>query len=227
MLNKIIRYFLHNIGLGGLLFSNSEEKHQHTTQPEEEQQIWTCSMHPQIRKTEAGKCPICGMDLIPLSNESGAENPMEIKMSPTAMQLANIQTSVIKKQKPVKEVRMNGKIKADERLVFSQSAHLSGRIEKLLVNFTGESVSKGQTLAYIYSPELVTAQEELFEALKIKNSQPALFEDTKAFKPFQERVFIQHCPMANNNSGADWISKSEEILNSYFGASMLNCRNME
>jgi Cu(I)/Ag(I) efflux system membrane fusion protein len=168
------------ISLGGLLFSNSEEKHQHTTQPEEEQQIWTCSMHPQIRKTEAGKCPICGMDLIPLSNESGAENPMEIKMSPSAMQLANIQTSVIKKQKPVKEVRMNGKIKADERLIFSQSAHLSGRIEKLLVNFTGESVSKGQTLAYIYSPELVTAQEELFEALKIKNSQPALFEAAKA-----------------------------------------------
>ncbi len=75
MLNKIIRYFLHNIGLGGLLFSNSEEKHQHTTQPEEEQQIWTCSMHPQIRKTEAGKCPICGMDLIPLNNRKWSRKP--------------------------------------------------------------------------------------------------------------------------------------------------------
>lgn len=169
------------IGLGGIFFGgNEEETHQHDAQPKTDQQVWTCSMHPQIRKNEAGKCPICGMDLIPLNSEANTGDPMEIKMSPTAMQLANIQTSVIKKQKPVKEVRMNGKIKADERLVFSQPSHIPGRVEKLLINFTGESISKGQTIAYIYSPELVTAQEELFEALKIKSSQPSLFEAAKA-----------------------------------------------
>ena len=143
-------------------------------------QIWTCSMHPQIRQSEPGQCPICGMDLIPLNNESSDnENPMEIKMSPTAMQLANVQTSVITKQKPVKEVRMNGKVKADERNVSSQTAHIPGRVEKLLVNFTGESVSKGQVLAYVYSPDLVTAQEELFEAYKIRENQPELYQAAK------------------------------------------------
>lgn len=150
----------------------SEHKHEQS-----ENTIWTCSMHPQIRQPEPGQCPICGMDLIPLNSESSdEENPMEIKMSPTAMQLANVQTSVITKQKPVKEVRINGKVKADERRVFSQSSHIPGRIEKLLVSFTGESVSKGQVLAYVYSPELVTAQEELFEANKIKESQPQLYQ---------------------------------------------------
>ncbi len=168
--------------LGGLIFkeNDTESEHQHNSESETVQQTWTCSMHPQIRKNEEGQCPICGMDLIPLNNETAGDNPMGVKMSPTAMQLANIQTSVIKTQKPVKEVRMNGKVKADERLVYSQSSHIPGRVEKLLINFTGESVSKGQILAYLYSPELVTAQEELFEAYKIRKSQLTLFEAAKA-----------------------------------------------
>lgn len=164
--------------IGWLFFSDTtkervtDEHKEHT-----ENTIWTCSMHPQIRQSEPGQCPICGMDLIPLNNESSSdENPMEIKMSPTAMQLANVQTSVITKQKPVKEIRMNGKVKVDERNVFSQVAHITGRIEKLLVNFTGENVSKGQVLAYIYSPDLVTAQQELFQAYKIKESHPELYQ---------------------------------------------------
>ena len=142
-------------------------------------QIWTCSMHPQIRQSEAGQCPICGMDLIPLDTDSSEDNPLEIKMSPTAMQLASVQTSVIKKQKPVNEIRLNGKVQADERYVSSQTSHISGRIEKLLVNYTGEYISKGQVIAYIYSPELVTAQEELFEAYKIRDTQPALYQASR------------------------------------------------
>lgn len=168
-------------GFIGYLISTSahqtidESNHQHIELSKN--QIWTCSMHPQIRQSEPGQCPICGMDLIPLNNESSStDNPMEVKMSPTAMQLANVQTSVITKQKPVKEVRMNGKVKADERKVSSQTAHIPGRVEKLLVNFTGESVSKGQVLAYVYSPNLVTAQEELFEAYKIRENQPELYQ---------------------------------------------------
>ena len=168
--------------IGWMFFGNSTKDKVVDEQKEQiENTIWTCSMHPQIRQSEPGQCPLCGMDLIPLNNESSSdENPMEIKMSPTAMQLANVQTSVITKQKPVIEVRMNGKIKADESKVFSQSSHIPGRIEKLLVSYTGASVRKGQVLAYIYSPDLVTAQEELFEANKIKDSQPALYQAARS-----------------------------------------------
>lgn len=137
--------------------------------------IWTCSMHPQIRQSEPGKCPICGMDLIPLDDNISAEAPAEIRMSPTAMQLANVQTAVVGYGLPTKELRMNGKVQPDERLVFTQVTHLDGRVEQLAVNFTGEQVRKGQVLASIYSPELVTAQEELFSAQKIRDMQPALF----------------------------------------------------
>lgn len=143
--------------------------------------IWTCSMHPQIRQPEPGKCPICGMDLIPLEEGGGQGegDPMEIKMSPTAMQLANVQTAVVGYGMPSKEVRMNGKVQPDERLIYTQVTHLDGRVEQLAINFTGEPVRNGQRIASVYSPELVTAQQELFSAEKIKDMQPALFNSAK------------------------------------------------
>jgi Cu(I)/Ag(I) efflux system membrane fusion protein len=136
-------------------------------------------MHPQIRQNEPGDCPLCGMDLIPLESTDGELDPMAVSMSPTAMQLAQVQTMVVNKGKADKSIRLNGKVQADERLLFTQPSHIPGRIEKLSVNFTGEFVSAGQVLANVYSPELVTAQEELFEAKKIKESQPALFNAAK------------------------------------------------
>jgi Cu(I)/Ag(I) efflux system membrane fusion protein len=93
--------------------------------------------------------------------------------------MANVLTSVVSHQKPVKEVRLYGKIQADERLLQSQVAHIPGRIDKLMVNFTGEAIKKGQTLALIYSPELVTAQQELLEAAKTKGTQPGIYEAAK------------------------------------------------
>ena len=172
------------IGLlfGWLIFGRSNEpqadEHNHSTTAESET-IWTCSMHPQIRQNEPGDCPLCGMDLIPLESTDGELDPMAVSMSPTAMQLAQVQTLVVDKGKTNKSIRLNGKVQADERLLSTQSSHIPGRIEKLSVNFTGEFVSAGQVLANVYSPELVTAQEELFEAKKIKESQPALFNAAK------------------------------------------------
>ncbi|PCJ64342.1 MAG: efflux transporter periplasmic adaptor subunit [Bacteroidetes bacterium] len=162
--------------LGWLIFGKNiprDTDHNHDA-VSEKGQIWTCSMHPQIRMKESGDCPICGMDLIPLKN-SQSDNPMSIKMSPTAMQLANVQTAIISKGNAVKELQVNGKIQPDERYESTQTSHISGRIEQLKINYTGEQVYKGQVLAYIYSPELITAQKEVFEAQKIMRLQPKLF----------------------------------------------------
>lgn len=169
--------------LGWLFFGGSEsttlDEHQHGNEMVGET-IWTCSMHPQIRQNEPGNCPICGMELIPLEEDGNNElDPMAISMSQTAMQIANVGTEIVGKTKPVKLLRLNGKIQADERSVYSQSSHIPGRIEKLMVNFTGEYVNKGQMIASIYSPDLVNAQEELFEARKIVETQPMLFNSAK------------------------------------------------
>lgn len=169
--------------LGWFFFGGSKNdtvsEHQHDSEMVGET-IWTCSMHPQIRQNEPGNCPICGMELIPLESDDNTElDPMAISMSPTAMQIANVATGIVGKTKPVKSVRLNGKVEADERSVYSQSSHIPGRIEKLMVNFTGEYVNKGQVIASIYSPDLVNAQEELFEARKIVETEPLLFNSAK------------------------------------------------
>jgi Cu(I)/Ag(I) efflux system membrane fusion protein len=169
--------------LGWFFFGGSKNdtvsEHQHDSEMVGET-IWTCSMHPQIRQNEPGDCPICGMELIPLESDDNSElDPMAISMSPTAMQIANVSTEIVGKAKPVKSVRLNGKVEADERSVYSQSSHIPGRIEKLMVNFTGEYVNKGQVIASIYSPDLVNAQEELFEARKIVETEPLLFNSAK------------------------------------------------
>lgn len=170
--------------LGWLFFggkgNNAQEENLVETQGVGEETIWTCSMHPQIRQNEPGDCPICGMDLIPLEDDQNDDiDPMAISMSATAMQLANIQTAVVGAMEHVKQVRLNGKIQEDERLLFSQSSHVPGRIENLKVNFTGDYVRKGQIIASVYSPEMVTAQEELFQAQKMMDTQPQLFNAAK------------------------------------------------
>ena len=164
--------------LGGLVFhrSHKEEAKQEQTAQETKETIWTCAMHPQIRMDHPGKCPICGMDLIPLAQSTAPVNPDAIVMSEEGIKLADIQTSIVSRQKPAKEVRLYGKIQADERLIQTQPVHIPGRVEKLLINFTGEQVKKGQVIAQIYSPELVTAQEELLEANKMKEMQPRILE---------------------------------------------------
>ncbi|KAB2866320.1 MAG: efflux RND transporter periplasmic adaptor subunit [Bacteroidales bacterium] len=182
--NKYIIYSLFVLGgifLGWLFFHPSHDtadKHSQITQ-EGKATIWTCSMHPQIRKEEPGKCPICGMDLIPLNQSSVTVDENAIHLTKEAAELANVLTSVVAKQDPVKEIRLYGKVQADERLLQSQVAHIAGRIEKLMVNFTGEGIQKGQTLATIYSPEMVTAQQELLESAKTKQFQPEIYEAAK------------------------------------------------
>jgi Cu(I)/Ag(I) efflux system membrane fusion protein len=129
---------------------------------------------------QPGRCPICGMELIPLvQTVTSSIDPDAIHMSKEATELADVLTSKVTSQKPVKEVRLYGKVQADERLFQNQTAHVPGRIEKLYINFTGESVVKGELLAEIYSPELINAQQELLETVKTKLLQPELYEASK------------------------------------------------
>ena len=167
--------------LGWLFFGDSDEAPKEETavaahEHESEETLWTCSMHPQIRETEPGNCPICGMELIPLKDaSSGATGQLETEMSQAAIQLGNIQTSVVTRQAPEKTIYMPGKVEADERLVESVTSRFPGRVERLYVNFTGQEVARGQRLASVYSPALVTAQKELFEAAKFKESNPSFY----------------------------------------------------
>ncbi len=166
---------------GYLIFGNNSnagvvEGHDHN-QEKESGEMWTCSMHSQIMQPEPGDCPICGMDLIPM--ESGADGLAEdqFKMSKNALALANIRTTKVGLgTSDDNTLKLSGKIKENEKAVATQASYFAGRIEKLFVNFEGEEVRNGQQLATIYSPELVSAQQELITALGLKETQPALYQ---------------------------------------------------
>ncbi|MBE0647429.1 MAG: efflux RND transporter periplasmic adaptor subunit [Bacteroidales bacterium] len=167
--------FFHSPGKGLPETQQQVDSHEHQGVSAQEE-IWTCSMHPQIRMHEPGKCPICAMDLIPLMQGGVTQDPTAIQLSAEAIALAHVQTSVVSKNQSAREIRLYGTVQPDERLLQSQPAHIPGRIEELDVNFTGETVKKGQILAKIYSPELIKAQQDLLEAMKMKDIQPAILE---------------------------------------------------
>ncbi len=139
-------------------------------------QIWTCSMHPQIRRDKPGDCPICGMDLVPVTKSEGG--PRSVTISPAARKLMRIQTSPVQRRYVTAEVRMVGKIDYDETRLFQITAWVSGRLDRLYVDYTGVSVAKGDHLVYIYSEELYSAQIELLQAIENKKNNPA--ESTKS-----------------------------------------------
>jgi Cu(I)/Ag(I) efflux system membrane fusion protein len=161
------------IGIGvGRSIQPSSDPHNHAAggpvgAPSAEASIWTCSMHPQIQQPEPGDCPICGMDLIPLVEDSGADaGPRTMSMSESSRALAEIQTTEVKQDYPEAEIRLVGKLDYDETLEKSLTARFPARIDELFVNYKGISVAKGDHLAKVYSPDLLSAQRELLTAYR-------------------------------------------------------------
>jgi len=172
---------------GWLLFGNhnaesnsstaGSDTHDHSSETAE--QMWTCSMHPQIMTSAPGDCPICGMELIPVQSSAEGLAANEIKMTKNAMALANIQTIKVGSSVASDDegmMSLSGKIAANEENNAVQSSYFDGRLEQLNISYEGQQVSRGQLLATIYAPQLVAAQQELITAASLKESQPGLYQ---------------------------------------------------
>ena len=132
--------------------------------------LWTCSMHPQIRQPKPGKCPICGMDLIPVTKSAGGMRTLAISAESKA--LMRIETSPVERRYVTHEIPMVGRVDYDETKLGYITAWVPGRLDRLFVDFTGIEVKKGDHLASIYSEQLYSAQEELIQALKYRSERP-------------------------------------------------------
>jgi Cu(I)/Ag(I) efflux system membrane fusion protein/cobalt-zinc-cadmium efflux system membrane fusion protein len=132
---------------------------------------WVAPMDPTYIRNEPGKSPM-GMDLVPVYEEEGeAKEPAStIRIDPITMQNMGVRMGRVQRKTLTKYIRTVGNITFDETKIFTMNTKFSGWIEKLYVNFVGEDVKKGQPLFDIYSPELVTAQEEYLLALKQYNT---------------------------------------------------------
>lgn len=166
---------------GALLFrgGGSHEGHDHSgsatdgTGTASQDEVWTCSMHPQVKAPKPGKCPICAMDLIPLSSMGTSDGERTFSMSEAAKALAGITTVEVVREHPETNVRLFGKVAYDETSMKTVAARFPARIDRLFVDYTGIPVKKDDHLAEVYSPELLAAQTELLTAKRF-NNQDAL-----------------------------------------------------
>lgn len=168
----LIRAFLTTLILLIFSFPAIAETHDHSAMSsasESKGQIWTCSMHPNIRMNAPGKCPICEMDLIPLESSSmkmSSDSAPIVKLSPYAEKLAEVKTVPVKREFVAENLDFSGRIEYDETRLARISARFPGRVEKLYVNYTGIPVKAGEHIAELFSPELMVLQREYLLALK-------------------------------------------------------------
>ena len=128
---------------------------------------WVAPMDPTYIRNEPGKSPM-GMDLVPVyADESEEKQPSStIRIDPVTVQNMGVRLGRVQRKVMEKEIRTIGTIAQDETQIYTVNTKFSGWIEKLHVNFVGEKVKKGQPLFDIYSPELVTTQEEFLLAYR-------------------------------------------------------------
>ncbi len=127
--------------------------------------VFTCPMHPQIRQPAPGRCPICGMALVPASSAGNANlDELAVKIEPAQRRLANIQTAPVQSGPIEATIQTVGAIAVDESRQATIAAYIDGRLERLFADYTGVDIQKGDHLAVLYSPQLYAAQVEYVEA---------------------------------------------------------------
>lgn len=135
-----------------------------------EEEAYTCPMHPQIVQDKPGSCPICGMDLVKKGNSGGdslaVNAELKALLQPTnSVVVANIATVHPERRSESVTVEANGIVTYDTRRLYTIPARFGGRVEKLYVRFNYQPIRKGQKLLELYSPDIVAAQRELLYLL--------------------------------------------------------------
>jgi len=155
--------------------TSSDGGHQHgaadTNNEDAQPQWWTCAMHPQIRQQKPGNCPICQMELVPIKPSIGGMRTLTIK--PSVKELMKVDTMPVQRKYVTADVRMVGKIEFDETRMAHITAWVSGRLDRLYVDYTGVQVKQGDHMVYIYSEELYSIQEELISAIHFNRENPS------------------------------------------------------
>lgn len=165
----------------GLLSCNSQKQNSDGQVNAVPKQLYTCSMHPQIIEDHPGDCPICGMHLIKM-NQRPTAIPANIKLESLVKPanefvISSLPVTTLQQKNSGDSINSFGTIEYDSRTTGTISARVSGRIEKLYIRYRYEEVEKGQKIMDIYSPELLTAQQNLLFLLS-NDAQNATFIKT-------------------------------------------------
>lgn len=127
--------------------------------------VYSCSMHPHIRESKPGICPVCQMKLAPFGAGVMVQGST-ITLGRSVTQVIHLQTERVTRQSLKRSLRVAGLIEDNDTSHKRMSAYVDGRIEKLYINYLGAEVAAGQPLALMYSPTLYMAEREYVALLR-------------------------------------------------------------
>ncbi len=157
---------------------------------------YTCPMHPWVRSNKPGPCPVCGMAMVKRTKAQAAsqaeiENLQRVSLSPAQRVIANVATTPVSRTDIDKEIHTVGVVDIAEPLQAKVTARFNGRIEKLLVGYSGAFVRQGEPLFELHSPDLVSAEQELILAVNaVKNNPAPDEEEQQLLAASRERLHI-------------------------------------
>ena len=183
-MNKYIKYLLSfivisTIGIAIHLFVIKSRNH---LEMEHQKEVYNCSMHPQIIRYEPGNCPICGMTLVKkiTENNSVKDNSIDNLIKPTDnFIVGNYQTTTAIDTTFNSEINLPGIVAYDPNSSVNIAARMSGRIERMYVNYKYQKVNKGQKLFDLYSPELLTEQQNFIYMVINDVENPSIIDASR------------------------------------------------
>lgn len=183
-MNKYIKYGLalvviSIIGIAIYFFAKKSDNH---SEMEHQNEVYTCSMHPEIIRDEPGNCPICGMTLVKKVTENNPvdDNSIDNLIKPTDnFIVGNYQTTTAIDTTISSEINLPGIVEYDPNSSVNIAARISGRIEKMYVNYKYQKVNKGQKLFDLYSPELLTEQQNFIYMVINDVENPAIINASR------------------------------------------------
>ncbi|HEY3319318.1 MAG TPA: efflux RND transporter periplasmic adaptor subunit [Planctomycetota bacterium] len=164
----------------------------HTHTQAESDIEYTCAMHPFVARETPGKCPICGMDLIPRKKGGHVELPegtlARVQISPDRIIQAGVQIEPVAYRLLSRTVRSYGTIEMDDTRVARITLRFPGRVDELMVNAVGMEVKKGDPLASVYSPKFLAISQEYIQALEAKRKTDADPQANAESKSFSDAI---------------------------------------
>ncbi len=183
-MNKFLKYSLLAIAVltVGFTIYYFVEKSNNQTAHLRKEEIYTCPMHPQIIRNELGNCPICGMNLVKKVSEKQPEESHSIEhlLRPTDLfVVGDFLTTTPKDTTISSEIHLPGLVAYDPNSSVNIAARIGGRIEKMYVNYKFQKVNKGQKLFDLYSPELLTEQQNYIYLISNDPENASIIEASK------------------------------------------------
>ena len=157
------------ISISSLLICCNYEKKEDHSKHQTHKEIYTGPMHPEIIRNAPGKCPICNMSLIKKETDSKAIGEIEaeaVLRPANAFVISTVPVTTIEQREEDIELAVVGTVSYDTRQFGAISSRVGGRIERLHVRYRYQDVKKGQKIMDIYSPDLVTVQQNLLFLLR-------------------------------------------------------------